>query len=63
MEKCKNCEHLFSRDICYFCNVKGQEIKHPYFMGGSKKCPCYSKIVKRKEKFKYPEKEELEHGK
>ena len=55
MKKCINCIHLFSRDICCFCDIDNREIPHPFFMGG-KKCPCYEKYVKKKEKYTYPQK-------
>ena len=58
MKKCINCKHLFSRDICYFCDIDYREIEHPFFMGG-KKCPCYEKYVKEKTKYEYPQKERL----
>ena len=58
MEKCINCIHLFSRDICCFCDIDSREIPHPFFMGGSKKCECYEKITKDKSKFKYPTKKD-----
>ena len=58
MNNCANCKHYFVRDICGFCSAKDNivEIKHPFFMGGSKKCECYEKRVKDKSKFKYPKK-------
>lgn len=59
MKNCKNCKHLFARDICYFCDINTQEITIPLFKGG-KKCECYEKRKQGKTKFSYPTKEELE---
>ena len=62
MKRCINCKYYFVRDICGFCNVNGNiiEIKHPFFMGGPKKCSCYEKIMDAKDnkKFTYPKKDE-----
>lgn len=65
-ECCASCLHhrridadvvgSFVRDY-YYCRYKSQddEIRHPFFMGGSRKCTCYCKIKKpEKEKFEYP---------
>ena len=62
IERCFNCVHYFTRDICAFCNANNniKEIKHPLFMGGSKKCECYENIIKDKSKFKYPKKDKSE---
>lgn len=49
MKNCKNCKHLYARDICYFCNINGRMITMPLFKGG-KKCECYEKRKKRKNK-------------
>ena len=61
MEKCINCEHCKYSDWfeVYRCNIKqaytsDDEIPHPYFMGGSKKCPCYKRREKEKRVFEYP---------
>lgn len=55
MKNCNNCKHLYTVDICAFCDINGSELEHPFFMGG-KKCPCYEKRVKEKERFEYPKK-------
>ena len=62
IERCFNCVHYFTRDICAFCNANNniKEIKRPLFMGGSKKCECYENIIKDKSKFKYPKKDKSE---
>lgn len=59
MERCYNCKHYFTRDICGFCRANNNvvEINHPLIMGGSKKCECYEKIIKDKSKFEYPKKD------
>ena len=66
MERCINCKHCFTRDICAFCELNGvREIKHPLLMGGSKKCECYERdIPNKKKKFEYHTKKgEQENGK
>ena len=55
MKNCKNCINSFGRDICVFCSINGNEIKHPILMGGNK-CESYEREIKNKEKFKYPKK-------
>lgn len=58
LERCNNCKHLFSRDICSFCAINGAEIKYPLYMGGSKLCACYEQTPRKTKKFKYPTKQE-----
>ena len=62
MKRCYNCIHYFTRGICGFCRANNNvvKIKYPLFMGGSKKCECYEKIIKDKSKFKYPKKDKSE---
>ena len=57
MSKCINCKYLKTRTFCFMCEVRGQIIKYPRLMGGPKKCECYEKRKKIKEKFEYPKKE------
>ncbi len=58
MKKCINCKYLTAHYTVFVCDVRGQIIKFPRFMGGSKKCECYEKIKKiKKGKFDYPKKE------
>ena len=56
MKNCKNCMNSFGRDICVFCSINGNEIKHPILMGGNK-CESYERRIKNKEKFNYPKKD------
>jgi len=60
MKKCINCKYYFVLFRCGFCNANSNiiEIKHPFFMGGPKKCSCYEKVVKDNKKFTYPKKNE-----
>ena len=55
--RCANCKNIswevFDLVIAY-CDITGKEISWPLFMGGSKKCECYERKVKTKNKFEYP---------
>lgn len=54
-ERCINCKHLETVDICYFCGINHEEIEHPYQMGGSYECECYEKTDPKQEpEFEYP---------
>lgn len=58
-ERCKNCKNIswVGLDLMYaICDITKEEIPWPLFMGGSKKCECYERKIKMKEKFKYPTK-------
>ena len=56
MKKCINCKYIKPHNIVFVCDVHGQIINFPRFMGGPKKCECYEKREKIKEKFEYPKK-------
>ena len=55
--RCINCKNIswggLDSTIAY-CDVAWKEIPCPLFMGGSKKCECYERKVKTKNKFEYP---------
>lgn len=56
------CECQLTRQSKQGCQVTHQEIRHPWFMGGSKRCECYERRNKQpKKKFEYPKQEE-KHG-
>ena len=62
MENCSKCKYLATFKDRTYCRINQKEITIPIFMGGSKKCQCYTKKIKIKikEKFCYPTHEELE---
>lgn len=49
MSKCISCKHLFGRDVCWFCDIKYQEIPHPCFWVVLKNVLVMSKILKKRE--------------
>lgn len=64
MEKCKNCKYakeVGSYDSTYYvCAIINRYINFPRFMGGSRKCACYKRAEKKKDKFIYPTLDKLE---
>ena len=58
-KNCANCEHSCCRECYWWCGVNGREINYPHLSGGPKKCECWQKIVRVKEKFPYPKLSEL----
>ena len=55
MENCKNCKYV-KEDGCfdetyYACAITNCCINFPRLMGGSKKCVCYRRAEKKKNKF------------
>lgn len=62
-ESCKNCKFIGS--VCnwgvidYYCKLNSQTINFPRFIDGSKRCECYVKEKRVKNKFIYPTKGDL----
>ena len=52
MKNCKNCKHLFARDICWFCDIEGMPIEHPSSMGFE--CECWEEENELKSRIVYP---------
>lgn len=64
MENCKNCKYVKEEgcfDVTWYkCALTNNYVNFPRLMDGSKKCVCYKRVEKIKDKFIYPVLEDLE---
>ena len=59
LKNCANCEHSCCRECYWWCGITGRELKHPYLMGGPKKCECWEKYKREEDSFEYPTRDRL----